>query len=180
MILVLPYFTVWLLLTAHSIWPNLIRNTRRDKFLLNQILHWTLLLIINQGKSSFWLLSLLFSKKIWIVYYSEAYYVSAFSVKLRVSVFFTISSIKLLLSTHVKQTLALSNLQYEYSMAIILLVFSPPQSILISSLEQFSVVSINVCWFFSVFLFFWSDWQNNSVLGFGTFFHSQNVGLVLD
>ena len=42
--------------------------------------------------------------KILIVYYSEAYYVSVFfTIKLRVSVFFTKDSIKLLLSTHVKE-----------------------------------------------------------------------------
>ena len=32
MILVLPQFTVWFLLTTHSIWPNPIRNTRKIRF----------------------------------------------------------------------------------------------------------------------------------------------------
>ena len=79
-----------------------------------------------------------------IVYYSEAYYVSVFLLLNSGCQFFSLKT-QLLLSTHVKQTLALSNLQYECSVAIILLVFSQPQSILISSFEQFSVVSINVC-----------------------------------
>ena len=79
--------------------------------------------------------------KVWIVYYSEAYYISVFfTVKLRLSIFFTKDLIKLHLSTHAKQTLALSSLQYECSVEIILLlVFSQLQSILILSFEQFSV-----------------------------------------
>ena len=84
--------------------------------------------------------------KIWIAYYSEAYCLSVlsfcfFTAKLRVSIFFTKDLIKLLLSTHVKQTLELVNKPYKCLVAILLLVLSQPQSILISSFEQFSRVN---------------------------------------
>ena len=103
-----------------------------------------------------------------------------FTVKLRVSIFFTKDLIKLLLSTHVKQTLTLANLQYKCLVAIILLVFSQPQSILISSFEQFSVVSINVCWFFSLFFSFGAAGETTLSWILELLFHSLNVGLVLD
>ena len=124
--------------------------------------------MIIQCKGSFWQLSLHFSMKIWIVYYSEAYYICFFTVKLRVSIFFTKGLIKLLLSTHVKQILALSNLQYECLMAIIL-VFSQPQSIFILLFENSlwcQLMFVDFC----VFLFFWSGWRNKSLLDFGTSF----------
>ena len=67
-----------------------------------------------------------------------------FAVKLRVSLFSLKTQLNCFYQHMSKQTLALSDLQYECSVAIILLVFSQPESILISSFEQFSVVSINV------------------------------------
>ena len=98
-----------------------------------------------------------------------------FTVKLRVSIFFTKDLINCFYQ-YIPNTF--SNLQYESSVTIILLVFSQPQSILISSFEQFSVVSINVCWFFSLFFSFGAAGETTLSWILELLFHSLNVGLV--